>query len=108
MLVRLSQWCLLFGTVVWPAALFVFLSSHPGTVPPPRAPSSRDRPVPERTAPPTDIRGSRVVLSEGEGGQRASIFWQVPEPGHLHVTIEIPPPDSKQESAQPPDSNITP
>lgn len=96
MTIRVSQWCLLFGVVVWPLALYLFMSNHPGTVPPPRPPSSRDRRVVQRTAPPTDLRGSRVVVAENSG-QRASVFWQMPEPGHLHVTIEIAPPESGQQ-----------
>lgn len=95
---RMSQICLVIGTVVWPLLLYLFLSYNPGTVPPPRMPSSRDRPAPERTAPPTDQHGSRVILSETASGQRASIFWEIPEPGRVHVTIELPPPESQSPS----------
>jgi hypothetical protein len=100
---RISQICLAFGTFVWPLALYLYMGAYPGTVPPPRVVSSTDREVAERTAPPTDHRGSRVVVSENNRGQRASIFWQVPEPGRVHVTIEIEPPaeDAAPEASAP-------
>jgi hypothetical protein len=89
--IRLSQLCLIFGTVAWPLLMYLLLAANPGTVPPPRMISSRDRLIPQRTAPPSDQRGSRVLLGESGAGQRATVFWDTPEPGRVHVRIEIEP-----------------
>ena len=83
---------------LWPAVIAAVATLWPG----PSAPAPYEvEPDIGRTAgalPATDLSGSTSVFAADNGPTSARVFWEVPRPGRVHLTIEL---DPEQDGAEP-------
>ena len=82
------SWALGLG-LLWPICCLVFMKLSPGPLAPPKLPQTV-RVAGRTLAPPIDTSGSTQFISSGGSAHSVKIFWEEPEPGRVHVIIEVP------------------
>lgn len=77
--------------ILWPALIVAAALLWPGPTVPAGYVSAPDMRQTAGVLPATDLSGSTTVFTEDDGAASGRVFWEVPEPGRVHITIELDP-----------------
>ena len=94
--------------ILWPmlAGVAALLSPGPGV--PSGYVATPDLGLAAAVLPATDLSGSTVVFADDNGASAGRIFWEVPEPGRVHITIELDPAQRIDDGADNGAADVTP
>lgn len=92
--------------ILWPALIAAVAAVWPGPGVPDTYQAGPDIGRAEGALPATDLSGSTSVFAADNGPASARVFWEVPRPGRVHLTIELDPAQDGAEPAIGPDDPV--